>query len=104
MKEQKEKLINHLGYIDSPPKEGGEYQWLGGYILTWKDRPPTVGMRDLEEDEIALLVHPEKVTVTKKWINDFIQEGMENCVQWGNPEAVERAIPELKSKGIEVKD
>lgn len=58
MKEQKEKLINHLVYMDSPPKEGEEYQWLGGYILTWKDKPATVGMRDLEEDELALLVQP----------------------------------------------
>lgn len=43
-----------------------------------------------------------KPVVTKKWINDFIQEGMENCVQWGNPEAVERAIPELEHIGFKV--
>lgn len=58
MSDKKKELIRHLVYMDSPPREGEGYQWLGCYILKYGkvDQPKaTVGMRELEEKEIELL-------------------------------------------------
>ena len=98
-KVNKEKLMNHIVYMDSPPEEGEEYQWLGGYILTWKNKPATVGMRELEDEERTLLltkypkINRKDIDELVKIVEEFnsFDDGYESIGTW------------LKSIGIEVK-
>lgn len=65
-KEKREQLVNHLVYMDSPPNEGEAYQWLGSYILKWgKDEIPKVGVRELTEEELSLILSSGKQKVSR---------------------------------------
>jgi len=59
--EVSDELVDHLMYVDFPPKEGEGYQWIGGYILTWENKPPSFGGRELTDEEKSKLLQSRPV-------------------------------------------